>query len=150
MTARPVPRIRPLVVGVLTAGLLSTAFACGTSVMSLQVGQCVNDKEQDEETVSTLPVVDCAQPHTGEVYALPVLADGEFPGDAAVGEKADELCSGKEFEDYVGMSYEESVTHISSIVPSAESWDGGHREIVCLLQNEEGTPTTGSLRGSNR
>jgi hypothetical protein len=150
MTARPVARIRPLVIGVLTAGLLSTAFACGTSVMSLEVGQCVDDSAQDEETVSALPVVDCAQPHNGEVYAVPTLADGEFPGDTAIEVQAQDLCAGKAFEDYVGKPFEDSETYFSTIVPSAESWADGHRDIVCLLQNEAGTRTTGSLRGSDR
>lgn len=141
---------RRLAAGLLTAAAVAAVSACGqTSVLNLEVGQCIS-AQTDEDEVSSVPVVDCAEPHSGEIYALPQVPDGEFPGDAALQQSAQDLCAGQDFTTYVGVPYEESEVYFSYLVPSADTWDDGDREIVCLLTNQEGTDTTGSLRGANR
>jgi hypothetical protein len=117
-----------------------------TSVFEVEVGQCVDAETADGEEVSSLPVVDCSQPHQGEIYALPQLPDGDFPGDAAVTQAAEEECLGQAFTDYVGLSYQESEFQVAPYLPNAESWAGGDREIVCVIASTE----PGSVRGSNR
>ncbi len=143
--------LRRIAAAVLTAGALATVSACGgTSVLSLEVGQCITGQTDGEDQVSSVPVVDCAEPHTGEIYSLPQLPDGDFPGDDAVQTSAGELCSGQDFQTYVGKSYEESEIYFSFLVPTEGTWADGDREIVCYLVNQDNSDITGSLRGANR
>ena len=149
---------RALVLGLLTALALVTLTACGgliesitgnTSVFSLEVGQCINQNIEGD-SVSSIPVVDCAEAHTGEIYALPQVADGEFPGEQALGTQAEQECTGPAFQSYVGMPYQDSAIYANTLLPTSESWASGDREIVCYLQDQNGAELTGSLRGANR
>ena len=153
MTARPHSPARRLAAGVLLAAAVAAVSACGgdTSVLNLEVGQCTNQPVDGEDSVSSLPVVDCAESHTGEIFSLPQVPDGDFPGDAALQETAGQLCSGPDFQTYVGKPYDESEVYLSFLVPSTDTWDDGDREIVCILKADQaGSASTGSLRGANR
>jgi hypothetical protein len=123
----------------------TSAEAEDTSVFDLEVGQCLNT-ETDEGEVSEVPIVDCSQPHQGEIYALPQLPDGAFPGDDAVAQAAEQECAGQAFTDYVGVPYQESEFEVTFLLPNADSWSGGDREIACVVASTE----PGSVRGSNR
>jgi hypothetical protein len=169
-------RTRRLAASVLCAGALTALTACGggavnatagapagsapassaaaaptsveaedTSVFQLEVGQCLN-AETGEGQVSSVPIVDCSQPHQGEIYALPQLPDGAFPGDEAVSQTAEEECAGQAFTDYVGVPYQESEFEVTFLLPSADTWADGDREIACVVTSTE----PGSVRGSNR
>jgi hypothetical protein len=133
---------------VLAAGAFTVLTACGTSVLDLEVGQCISSSV-DGEQVSNVPVVDCAEPHSGEIYALPQLPDGEFPGDEGVTTSAQTLCADPEFQNFVGVPVTETALSVEFLLPSAETWADGDREIVCIVR--DGTAdTTGSLRGAAR
>ena len=151
MTARPLSPARRLAAGVLLTAALAAVSACGgeTSVLNLEVGQCVNTEAEGE--VSSVPVVDCAETHNGEIFSLPQLPDGDFPGDESVRQSANELCAGQDFQTYVGKTYQESAIYFSALTPTTETWGDGDREIVCILTADEtGSQSTGSLRGANR
>lgn len=137
---------------VLAAGALALLSACGgTSVLSLEVGQCISDQTPEGEQVSTVPIVDCAEPHVGEIYALPRLPDGGFPGAESVSASAQTLCAGPEFQTFVGVPIDQTTLDVNFLLPSAETWnDKDDREIVCIVVDGDRTPTTGSLRGANR
>ncbi len=144
--------LRRAATAVLAAGALTLLSACGgTNVLSLEVGQCISDAAQEGQ-VSSVPVVDCAEPHVGEIYALPQLPEGEFPGDQAVSDQGEQLCTGQPFQDYVGVPYLQSEIYYTTLLPSAETWnDDDDREIVCILANQDGSPLSpGSLRGAGR
>lgn len=140
---------RRAVVALAAGALLSVAACTGTDVLDLEVGQCLTDTASDDQ-VSSVPVVDCSEPHTGEIFALPQLPDGDFPGEQAISDQADQLCAGQAFQDYVGVPYQDSDIYYSTLVPSTETWDDGDREIVCILAAQDGSSSTGSLRGANR
>lgn len=135
----------------LAAGALLSVAACsGTNVLDLEVGQCITDQTPEGEQVSSVPVVACTESHVGEIYALPQLPDGEFPGDESVTASANELCAGPEYQNYVGVPIEQTELGVNFLVPSTDTWEQGDREIVCIVGNADGTPGTASLRGSNR
>jgi hypothetical protein len=99
------------------------------------VGDCYLDAEA---TAANYTVVDCAQPHDREVFALFDLPDGPFPGEQAVADDAVAGCI-EEFEAYVGIGYDESALFADQpITPSEGSWDGGDREVICLLYSPDG------------
>lgn len=137
--------------------IAATAFLSGCSLLGLEsiedmqlaAGECIDDSivgEEGEQEVGALPVVDCAEPHTAEVYYVEDLPDGDF-NPVTVGNTADEACY-DEFEPFMGIAYESSDYYISSIVPSYETWERGDRQVACLIVGEVGEELTGSLKGS--
>lgn len=114
------------------------------SATDVEVGDCFNAAEG--ESITDVGGVPCDEPHVYEVYALPQHADGEFPGDGMQA-KAEELCVA-EFEGYVGIGYDESEWLLTTINPSAETWEEGDRETICALHAEGNAEVTGSARDS--
>lgn len=123
--------------------------ASDANVFSLQVGDCVYQDESDAaaEEHASLPVVPCAEPHNGEIYAEVELDEGEFPGDTKVQELAVDYCY-EQFADFVGLSYDESTLFLWPMFPSKDSWEvQGDRVVQCFIGHESSTETvTGSLK----
>jgi hypothetical protein len=120
----------------------------GGSVQQFSVGQCVNDPvvaEDGQQEVGTLPVVDCSEPHTGEVFYVEELSGDSVPADVA--SQADEVCAAN-FEAFVGLPYEESSLYLTSLYPTEGSWSQGDRQIVCLIVDGEGDAMTGTAKDS--
>jgi hypothetical protein len=119
---------------------------------SIEVGDCVNDGVVEGEFTS-VPTVDCAELHDSEAYKSIQIEEDEFPGDDGVAEIADAKCVDA-FEDFVGVSYDNSLLTLSYYLPTAETWLTGDREILCLIQDadEDGNlvQATGSLAGAKR
>jgi hypothetical protein len=113
---------------------------------TIAVGDCLNDASIQNEEVTTIPLVTCDKPHDTEVVASVLIDDGDFPGDDAVASRADDECLAA-FEDYVGLAYEDSDYDFAYYVPTAESWAGGDREILCTVFDPNG-PITGTLEGA--
>lgn len=132
-------------VAAVVAVLSLLVVACGQSVFDLEVGQCINLPDGNE--VSTVDDVDCAEPHDAEVFALPTLPDGDFPGLTEVQSAGQEECLAA-FEPYVGAPYETSALYFSFLNPTAETWADGDREIACLLVSGDDSQLTGSKEGS--
>lgn len=132
----------------LVLALLVTA-ACSGNVLELEVGNCITVPNEGE--VTNVEIVDCAEPHENEVFALvdhPAGDDEEFPGAEALSAFATEECQGDRFEEYVGQPYAESPLFASSLNPGETTWGEGDREVVCLLRTQDGSDLTGSQRGS--
>ena len=101
--------------------------------------------EGEDFEVESVPVVPCAEEHTGEVYAELIMDDPAYPGDAAMSTKFDEWCYA-EFEKFVGLSYDESVYGYTGFYPTQDTWDQmNDRTLQCIVSSEE--PVTGSLQG---
>lgn len=101
--------------------------------------------EGEDFEVESVPVVPCAEEHTGEVYAELIMDDAEYPGDEAMSKKFDEWCY-DEFEKFVGISYDESVYGYTGFYPTQATWDQlNDRSLQCIISSEE--PFTGSLKG---
>jgi hypothetical protein len=120
-----------------------------TSVFELETGDCFS---ADADVVESVTVVDCEDTHTYEVFGVfdhEADDDEPYPGDGAILEYADIRCQPL-FEDYVAADYQTSIYWITSVTPSAETWDDGDdREIVCALKlGEEGEEKTGSAEGT--
>jgi hypothetical protein len=118
-----------------------------TDVFTLAVGDCLNDESSSEE-VFEVPTVPCSEPHLYEVYGEVILAGDEWPGDETVMQQADDGCYAQ-FEQFVGIAYEESVLEFNYYTPTQGSWDdAGDRLVTCLIF--DAGETTGSLAGTAR
>ena len=120
----------------------------------IEVGDCFDDPEDldlgTQQTVVDLAAVPCDEPHDNEAYFKFELAgeDDAFPGEDAVTEQGSERCL-EEFEPFVGIDYESSELDADPYLrPTAESWEQGDREIVCVVYNADLSPMTGSAKGS--
>lgn len=133
--------------GEITASAEADAFEIlkGDCIDLLALPGYGDSSEGDEFEVESVPVVPCAEPHTGEVYAELIMEGNEFPGAEAVTKKFDEWCYA-EFEKFVGLSYDESVYGYTGFYPTQETWDQlDDRTLQCVVSSEE--PVTGSLKG---
>ncbi|RNL82868.1 hypothetical protein EFW17_18120 [Halostreptopolyspora alba] len=119
-------------------------------IFDLRVGDCVNDESATtaEGGVTEMPVVDCSEPHDSEVIAIEELESGRpYPGDDVVSSEAEELCTGRVFEDYIGVPWIDSIYNTGHFTPVEEGWEAGDYEVICIAY-EAGTKLTGSVEGS--
>ncbi|MEX1280231.1 MAG: septum formation family protein [Acidimicrobiia bacterium] len=108
------------------------------------VGACV-DLAGADGVVDRVDVVDCAEPHYGEVYLAEVLAGIDYPGDDELADRADGRCLAA-FADYVGEPHRTSAYGFDWLLPSEAGWRSGDRELVCLVVDGDGNPLVGSVR----
>ena len=121
---------------------------CGGDVFTLDVGTCFDDT--DETAISSVPEVDCSDPHDNEVFAVLDYTESDtYPGSEAMNDAAQDLCIDA-FEEYVGLPYEESELEVFPITPTEGSWDSGDREIICALYNLDFSKLIGSMQGAAR
>lgn len=135
-----------LVFVILAMGLV----ACGQqSVFSLPVGTCFDDQADGE--ISSVPEVDCSEPHDNEVFALIEYTETDaYPGADQMSAISEELCI-TQFEGYVGSDYQSSALRVFPIFPTEESWNEDEdREIICALYNADLSKLTGSMEGAVR
>lgn len=130
---------------------VAVTTASTADIFILAVGDCLDIEAMDRaaKEYTSLPVVPCSEPHTGEVYAERVLSDDEypdgFPGGEAVASVANEFCRG-EFEAFVGTAHRESVLDYWHFWPTELSWAEGDRVVQCVVESVE--PVTGTLEGA--
>jgi hypothetical protein len=124
-----------------------TETAGAADVFDVRVGDCLGDFG-DAEQVTDVAVVPCEDEHAQESYATAQVPDGELPSDDDLRAQAEETCTA-EFQTYVGLPYDESALDFTWLQPTADSWEQGDRELVCLVYDPAG-PVTGSLQGANR
>jgi len=130
---------------VFTLLLASCSSGSSSSVFDLQPGDCFDEPTTGE--ITDIAVVDCADPHDYEVFAAFDVADGPFPGVAALDDAA-AACIPL-FEDYVGSAYEDTPDlDIAWLSPTAESWGEGDREISCSVYDLNGNKLTESQRNA--
>jgi hypothetical protein len=118
--------------------------------IAVNTGQpvCMQVTEKLPPEVKTLPIIDCAQPHSHEVYATATSNESVYPGVDALGSFAQVKCLSA-FEDFVGISAFDSDLSYTWLVPSLKSWnDDKDREVLCVLTRRDGSPMVGSMKGS--
>jgi hypothetical protein len=115
------------------------------SVFDIAVGDCLTDQSTSGE-VSDVPVVPCDQPHSSEVFHTYQVPGDDFPGDFT--QITTEQCM-PAFQEFVGVPSEQSALQVTTLEPTAETWEQGDRELVCIVVDPAGN-VTGSLRGANR
>ena len=122
--------------------------ACSSTVFSLEVGDCFDDPASFTQ-VDNVEVVDCADPHDNEVYAVVEYTESnDWPGNEAIEFAAFTECLDA-FEPFIGVAYEVSKWDIAAFWPSEESWnDANDREIICAVYDLSGAKVTGTARGS--
>lgn len=153
-------------------GLIAVAFFAGcsnddkggTKVIQLAKdgpGTCINAAPTLGPEVKKIPTVDCAVPHTHEIFAVvtyveqvagqPDKATDLFPGLEALDAFAERACIAA-FEPYVGVSAFDSTLTFSWLTPTLASWNGSSkdRSVICVLGKFNGSTIEGSMKGSKQ
>lgn len=141
---------RSLIAILLVLGFVASACDSGrTSVLELGVGDCFNDEDLEAEVITVVPTVPCSEPHDNEIYLAYDMTDAVYPGREAALDAAGQRCF-DQFESFVGRDYFESDLDFFPLVPTAESWDQGDREVLCVVYAVDLSKLTGSMRNSQR
>ena len=118
-------------------------------VLDVGLNSCLFVTGDVKATVSALPVIDCAKPHTHQIFATAESKEDVYPGMAKLEEFAQTECYGK-FEDFVGIGPFDSALFITWIVPSLDGWNSSKkdREVLCVLGRRDSGQLTGTAEGS--
>ena len=126
-----------------TGGIVSAGQIDASQV---RVGDCVEAPSGDQ--VSTLEAVPCSTAHDDEAYFIgQIAASSTYPGDKAVSDDADSICS-TAFQSFVGTSIDQSSLAVDYLYPSSDQWSAGDYSVTCFVST--GSKSTGSLRNSRR
>jgi serine/threonine protein kinase len=109
------------------------------SVFDIKIGDCFAEPSESE-SISEITLTDCDDPHDNEVYAFglyPADEGADFPANEDLEAFADNFCF-EEFEEYVGIPYNDSIYYYTYFQPTEMSWEDGDREIVCILYDQDG------------
>jgi hypothetical protein len=120
-----------------------------TEERTVDTGDCLETLPEGE-IVRSYDVIDCDEPHVGEVYLVESLAesrDEEYPGEAEAVRRTEAVCLNA-FEEFVGRSFETSEFGVYYVTPLALSWRLDD-DAVCIVVVERGT-VTGTLEGADR
>jgi actin-like ATPase involved in cell morphogenesis len=134
-----------LVVAAVGATVVMTALSNQPdTVADLEVGECFTGEATDLQTV------DCADAHTGELFALapPTDPEGAFPGEDALRDQAGSVCV-MELTSYYGAPVEtalENGIEVSPVTPSESQWDEGETDTFCLAVSSEGGALGASIK----
>ncbi|OFJ51791.1 hypothetical protein BEL07_21045 [Mycolicibacterium grossiae] len=129
------------VVGIGVVAVLTFAFKDRVVATDVQVGSCITDVPT-ESRIMTLPTVDCAKPHGGEVYAVLNMPDGDYPGAAAIDEWQNK-CP-EELATYSPDAMLDETVGVFVLYPTKETWDVGDRAVTCIATFDQ--PRTGTLK----
>jgi Septum formation len=110
----------------------------------IRAGDCLNTQNTGNE-ILRLP---CSQPHDEEVFAHRDLADLDWPGEAALFDQAERICSAAATS-FIGIPADRTGLMISWFEPGEPEWREGDHTIDCTVADPNGK-TTGTLRGSRR
>lgn len=132
-------------------------LAGGAGTPAAEVGDCLNISDLEEQLdgadsgeVMEIPTVDCGEEHDAEVLVAYELGDGPLPAQQVIDGVVETQCKPR-FESYLGMPYEESQRFdLFTLYPTADSWAGGDREVLCLVYTMDGSTVTGTFEGAER
>lgn len=108
----------------------------------VKVGDCLKEIPSGGR-VLTVQTTGCDQPHAGEVFAVLLMPDGDFPGQNAIDDYADR-CS-PELASYSPAAMEDDTIQMFVLYPTAETWAQGDRAVTCIATLDP--PRTGSIQG---
>jgi hypothetical protein len=111
-----------------------------------KAGDCIKDAPQSGQNAT---LVDCSELHVAEVWAVFMLPDGVYPGDAVVRDFK-KKCGPAAFAEYApGVDLASMPTGHGAIKhPDANSWAQGDRSVTCIVNFDP--PRTGSVRNANQ
>lgn len=122
--------------------LYLTVFKGTVTATEVKTGDCLKEVP-DSGVVMTLKTVACDEPHAGEIFAVLVMPDGDFPGEPSV-DAYTEKC-GPVLDDYTNIDSADESVQLAALFPTAETWKQGDRAVTCIATLSP--QRTGSIKG---
>lgn len=117
-----------------------------TPVSESPPGPCY-DLETEDGVLLGWSDVSCSGTRQVEVSFAALFEEGPYPGDDYLADTADDTCT-TAFENYVGVSPEQSAYGVDWLLPTEAMWSAGVRKGICLVVADDGSPLTGTVKGS--
>lgn len=115
------------------------------SVTKLEIGDCFDLKDEDQETVSVVLATACTDRHQFELFHIVLLPEGAYPGVDWIETSAVAICQ-PVLERYTGTTYEESAIDFSWFYPDKDAWIEDDRAVQCFAYVSGNAGLTASLR----
>jgi len=135
-----------LIVAVLATLVIQKLQSQPDTIASVDVGECFTGEPTD------LSVVDCEQPHHGELFFTAPPGDAaaaSYPGADALRDLVGQACVAN-LPTYYGGTAEAAAAagiEVQPVVPSEEQWDDGTQDGFCVAVPAEGGTASGSIKG---
>jgi len=136
-----------LVVGVfallaVVAIVLLVFIGKGTvTATDVKVGDCLK-AIPDSTRVLTVDTIGCEETHAGEVFAVLMMPEGDYPGQSAI-EGYQNKCE-PELATYAPDAVTDDSVQLYVLYPTAETWEQGDRAVTCVATLDP--PRTGTLK----
>jgi hypothetical protein len=141
-----------LIIGLVVGALALMAIAVivfvviigkGTvTATDVKVGDCLKEIPGNTR-VLTVDTIGCDQPHAGEVFAVLLMPEGDFPGQSAI-EAYQNKCE-PALATYAPGAITDDSVQLYVLYPTAETWSQGDRAVTCVATLDP--PRSGSLKG---
>lgn len=149
--------LRTLVTAVAALALGGCGLLEETAPPTAEVGDCLNISDLEEQLggadsgeVTQLPTVDCGEEHDAEVLLAYDLPEGPLPEQSLLDGVVESQCM-PQFQTYLGVPYEESQRFdMFTLHPTQDSWEGGDREVLCIIHTTDRSRVTGTFEGAER
>jgi Septum formation len=133
-----------LLIGVVVAAAFFISAMKDTTIATdMKVGDCITAVPTDSR-VLTLPTVDCAELHGGEVYAVIDMPEGDYPGQAKIDQYQNKCPD--ELATFAPAAMTDDAVGIYVLYPTPETWAQGDRAITCVATLDP--KRAGSLKGA--
>jgi hypothetical protein len=131
-----------VLLGIVAVGAVVYFMKDKVVATDIEVGSCISDVPTSSR-VMTLPTIDCAQEHGGEVYAVLTMPDGDYPGPSTIDEWKNKCPD--EIGTYAPEAMLDETIGVYVLYPTQETWDAGDRAITCIATLDP--KRTGSIKG---
>ena len=130
------------VLGIVVLVVFLLIFDKGTvSATEVKAGDCLSELPASG-LVITVDTAPCGEPHTGEIFSVMKMPDGDFPGQFAI-EEYQNKCA-PELAKYSPKAAEDPDVGLFVLYPSEDSWGQGDRTVTCIATTDK--PRTGTLK----
>lgn len=130
------------VLGIVVLVVFLLIFDKGTvSATEVKAGDCLKELPASG-LVITVDTAPCGEPHTGEIFSVMKMPDGDFPGQFAI-EEYQNKCA-PELAQYSPEAAEDPDVGLFVLYPSEDSWGQGDRTVTCIATTDK--PRTGTLK----
>jgi hypothetical protein len=133
------------IIALLAVGAIVFVVIVGKGTVTatdVKVGDCLKEIPGNTR-VLTVDTVGCDKSHAGEVFAVLLMPEGDYPGQSAI-EEYQNKCE-PELASYAPDAITDDSVQLYVLYPTAETWEQGDRAVTCVATLDP--PRAGSLKG---
>ncbi len=130
------------IVGIVAVVAFLVFFDKGTvSATEVKAGDCLKELPASG-LVITVDTAPCGEPHTGEIFSVMKMPEGDFPGQFEIEEYQNKCAPA--LAKYSPEAAEDPDVGLFVLYPSEDSWGQGDRTVTCIATTD--SPRSGTLK----